>query len=1288
MKKLLIPLSLLVIGILKAQTVPNKDWVRNFSDRNSLENVPAALDGSNNTHVTGYTGTPGTENFTTVKYNPSGTLLWTASYNNGASDKATAISLDNSGNVYVLGQSQAIGTGYDYALVKYNSSGVQQWVARYNGTGNGDDMPLAILVDNTGSGAIYVTGKSLGISSANDYATVKYNTSGVQLWVHRYNGTGNSNDEGIALALGSGNRLFVTGTAISNTSQEDITTLRIHANTGALNWVNVKNGTTSTTDKSYGLVLDGNDPVIVGQLNNTTTGNDYSIHKINGNTGVNLWSKTYDGFGGNDLGSSITKDAAGNFIVTGISTNTTGGIEYHTVKYNNAGTFVWVNKEQTGFSFFNVRPKVIVDILDHLYVLGQNKNTSGNSDVYLYQLAPSGNTKWNITHNGAANGNDAGVDFLVNTVGQLYVAAQTFNGFAKWDYTTIKISQTPVVYPPDFLGEAAGGMDYIENKGQVINTDLTQNFDIKYYNQNEYPNVFIQKNALSLLFHGIDTLPTTDDTLQRIDVNLSQSNNLSEIYAFETTNPFYNFFIDNLPHVQKAKGNKRLMIPNIYTNIDLHYYSNANGLKAYFVVKPTANPNDILLDIQGASSTSINGSGQLELISLLGKFTFDKPVFYQINMSGGIVPLTGGSFTLVSGSTYKFTAPSYSPMLPLIIKIDRGAAAAAPPPPIGNLEWSTYVGGTVDDRMFDMNKDNNDDVLICGYSGSANFPLQGVSIIPSNISLKTLGVFSKFRGSNGELSYSTYFGGVTSTCSPSDFFTHARHIDSDNNGHIFISGITKANGMFPFNSIGSNYLKPHANGISCQDAFIMRFDTLLNTYDYFSYLGGTNLDVSYAMRYNKMQNRLYLALTSFSSDFPLMPSVPSAYYSTTGNGIIMAMSQTCDTIWATRYGGEPKEIAFDNISNLCVLGEITSGFASTLPIFQHLSTAYCDSSFNGGRDVFFSRFNAAYQISYSTFMGGTGDDYAGSISQRDTVMALTGHTFSFTSNDTTVTTFKPINGGFGEFVDSVSIGFSPQDIWVVRLGNNSQLRWASLYGGQFHDYSYASAIDRFSNIYVSGVTASTDVYWETLPYGGSYLDNNPEGQDSYVLCFSRDNQRIWSTYYGGLAFDGTFGVGLSDDATQGMVVTNEDRLFLTGQTPANTLFPLNPWIAGVSYYDNTLGFSSIPGLNEERDGFLAMFDVASFPNLIFELEGYNENLQIGVYPNPNDGNFSLVTNEELNKATVTIYNNSGQLVLNEKLSHLTAKTAIPINLKGLSNGMYYICLEGESFRKSGKFIIH
>jgi hypothetical protein len=92
---------------------------------------------------------------------------------------------------------------YDYATIKYDASGAEQWVARYNGPGNLDDSASAIALDDSGN--VYVTGYGAGSGTSLDYATIKYDTSGAEQWVARYNGPGNFNDDARAIAVdGSG----------------------------------------------------------------------------------------------------------------------------------------------------------------------------------------------------------------------------------------------------------------------------------------------------------------------------------------------------------------------------------------------------------------------------------------------------------------------------------------------------------------------------------------------------------------------------------------------------------------------------------------------------------------------------------------------------------------------------------------------------------------------------------------------------------------------------------------------------------------------------------------------------------------------------------------------------------------------------------------------------------------------------------------------------------------------------------------------------------------------------
>src|SRR5574341_783342 len=136
---------------------------------------------------------------------------WVRRYNGpgNSSDYPHALAVDDSGNVYVTGQSAGSGTSYDYATIKYSPSGDTLWVRRYNDPGNDFDAANALALD--GSGNLYVTGQSDATGANWDYATVKYSPAGETLWSRRYNGPGNAGDLASALAVDDSGNVYVTG---------------------------------------------------------------------------------------------------------------------------------------------------------------------------------------------------------------------------------------------------------------------------------------------------------------------------------------------------------------------------------------------------------------------------------------------------------------------------------------------------------------------------------------------------------------------------------------------------------------------------------------------------------------------------------------------------------------------------------------------------------------------------------------------------------------------------------------------------------------------------------------------------------------------------------------------------------------------------------------------------------------------------------------------------------------------------------------------------------------------
>jgi hypothetical protein len=86
--------------------------------------------------------------------------------------------VDASGNVYVTGSSLDEAVTFDYATIKHDSTGQEQWVGRYNGLGNDTDVATTIAVD--ASGNVYVTGVRAGSGTNTDYGTIKYNSFGLE----------------------------------------------------------------------------------------------------------------------------------------------------------------------------------------------------------------------------------------------------------------------------------------------------------------------------------------------------------------------------------------------------------------------------------------------------------------------------------------------------------------------------------------------------------------------------------------------------------------------------------------------------------------------------------------------------------------------------------------------------------------------------------------------------------------------------------------------------------------------------------------------------------------------------------------------------------------------------------------------------------------------------------------------------------------------------------------------------------------------------------------------------
>jgi len=423
-----------------------QEWVQRYNGPGNYGDaaVSIAVDAFGNVYVTGSSDGNGTQNdYATIKYNSSGVEQWVQRYNGPGNyrEAASSIAVDSSGNVYVTGSSHGIGTNSDYATIKYNSSGVEQWVQRYNGPGNYREAASSIAVDSSGN--VYVTGSSHGIGTNSDYATIKYNSSGVEQWVQRYNGPGNSDDFANSMVVDASGNVYVTGSSFANGTDNDYATIKYNS-AGVEQWVQRYNGPGNYGDAASSVAVDSSGNVYVtGSSFANGTDNDYATIKYN-SAGVEQWVQRYNGPGNyGDAASSVAVDSSGNVYVTGSSFANGTDNDYATIKYNSAGVEQWVQRYD-GNQGFDAARSIAIDDSGNVYVTGWIKTLPFEIVYATIKYNSSGIEQWVQIYNGPGDPYDLASSIAVDASGNVFVTGNSYGVGTIIDYATIKYNSSGV----------------------------------------------------------------------------------------------------------------------------------------------------------------------------------------------------------------------------------------------------------------------------------------------------------------------------------------------------------------------------------------------------------------------------------------------------------------------------------------------------------------------------------------------------------------------------------------------------------------------------------------------------------------------------------------------------------------------------------------------------------------------------------------------------------------------------------------------------------------------------
>jgi len=409
-------------------------WVARYNGPgNGPDEVTAlALDNDGCIYLTGKSaGTSASGNdYATVKFSADGVTLWVRRYDGPGHgwDAAYDLGLDDSGHVYVTGESTPFGYSlYDLATIKYSLSGESLWTKSY--AGPYDQEANALVMGD--SGEVYVTGLNVEQPYDHDYLTIKYSPQGESLWIRTYQGTGGGNDIATDIELDQSGNVFVTGYSPGMGTNNDYVTIK-YSPVGESLWIRRYNSPDNVSDLAWAIAVDDSRDIYV-------TGNSATIKY--GSAGDSLWART-------DIqGTSLLTDHSNNLYVTGSK---------GTFKCTGDGTLLWTGPYGGRGLALNSAGNVYV--------------TGGTLDIETVKYSPSGDILWIKSYDGPGHENDQGERVKVDQKGNVYVAGSSWDAASGIDYTAIKYSPCAAI-PGDVnasgqitLGDIIHLVNYIFDK--------------------------------------------------------------------------------------------------------------------------------------------------------------------------------------------------------------------------------------------------------------------------------------------------------------------------------------------------------------------------------------------------------------------------------------------------------------------------------------------------------------------------------------------------------------------------------------------------------------------------------------------------------------------------------------------------------------------------------------------------------------------------------------------------------------------------------------------------------
>jgi hypothetical protein len=458
------------------------------------------------------------------------------------------------------------------------------------------------------------------------------------------------------------------------------------------------------------------------------------------------------------------------------------------------------------------------------------------------------------------------------------------------------------------------------------------------------------------------------------------------------------------------------------------------------------------------------------------------------------------------------------------------ARAAAAQAAEGGLIYSTLLGGTRQDTLFDGVVDRDGTVVVVGRTDSPDFPATpGAFDVTPNGGHDAF--VARISADGNTLLFATYLGGTGADS--------AAAVAIDAAGNIHITGNT-ASTVFP--TTAGAYDRTYNGGQG--DTFVAAFSPDGSQLLYSTFVGGADTDDGRAIAIDESGD-IWVGGNTRSANFPVSADAFDATWNGDLDVFVVKLSGTGTTLrYSTLLGGA----AFDSVNDLQPAGSDIILVGTTGSADFPVTPGAFDSTLGGTRDAFVARLSPPGALSYATFLGGSDTDEGNALA-----LGLNGavHVAGSVRSQDFPLVSPTLNRAQGDMFVATLAADGSDLLQALALGSTSGT-----------DAALGVTTDEHGRVYLSGSVGGSD--YPTTP--GAYDRTFNGFGDGIVVRLSDTLELEYSSFLG----------GTSSDSTRKIIpVIDDDVVVVGGTNSAN--FPTTP-----GAYDTT---HNSPG-SFNTDGFV------------------------------------------------------------------------------------------------------